>query len=597
MDGSGFLFNLLVFLSAAVIVVPLFARLGLGSVLGYLVAGIGIGPWGLGLVKNVSDILHFSEIGVALLLFLIGLELAPRKLWPMRRSIFGIGGSQVCITAACIFALGLLLGADWRTALIAGLGLALSSTAVALQILREKNLLSTQMGRTAFSTLLFQDIAVVPVIALIPLLGGAHLGAGGAISALGVIAAIAATFAICHFLLRHVFVFVASTQLHEVFTALSLLLVAGIAAIMDMLGISMALGAFLAGMLMADSEYRHVLESDIEPFKGLLLGLFFISVGMSVNFGLLRENPLPIASLTLALLLIKAAVLCIIAKFAGIAPGQRGMFSLLLAQGGEFGFVVFGFALGSGVMQAAIANQLILAVALSMAVTPLLLFLNERYIEPRFFRPDAPPPDDMAGAASPVIIIGFGRFGQVIGRLLMANQIMPTIIDNNPEQLERVRRFGYKSYYGDALRLGVLRSAGAAHAKLIVLSLADAGAINQSIELIRREFPDAKIFARAYDRGHAMHLIDHHVDGFARETFSSALELAEEALVELGFSEWRAQRLKEKFRDFDIETLNQQVAVRHDEKALISIARDARDTIEETFAADKEDKDKSRQEE
>ncbi|MGR3984489.1 MAG: monovalent cation:proton antiporter-2 (CPA2) family protein [Gammaproteobacteria bacterium] len=594
MGGPGFLFNLLVFLSAAVIVVPLFARLGLGSVLGYLVAGICIGPSGLGLIKNVGDILHFSELGVVLLLFLIGLELAPRKLRPMRRSIFGIGGSQVFITAAVIFALGLLLGADWRTALIAGLGLALSSTAVALQILREKNLLPTPMGRAAFSTLLFQDIAVVPVIALIPLLGGAHLGAGGVFAALGVIAAVAATVVVCHFLLRHVFVFVASTKVREVFTALSLLLVAGIAAVMDMLGISMALGAFLAGVLMADSEYRHVIESDIEPFKGLLLGLFFISVGMSVNFGLLWENPLPIIALTLALIALKAALLCIIAKFAGIAAGQRGMFSLLLAQGGEFGFVVFGFALGSGVMPAATANGLILAVALSMAVTPLLLFLNERWLEPRFFRPDARPPDDMDGAASPVIIIGFGRFGQVIGRLLMANKIMPTIIDNNPEQLERVRRFGYKSYYGDALRIGVLHSAGAAKAKLIVLSPTDAETINQAIELIRREFPQAKIFARAYDRSHAMYLIDHQVNAFARETFSSALELAEEALIELGFSEWRARRLKEKFRDFDIETLNQQVAVRHDEKALISIARDARRTIEETFAADQ---DKSEREE
>ncbi|MDA8006954.1 MAG: monovalent cation:proton antiporter-2 (CPA2) family protein [Gammaproteobacteria bacterium] len=586
MHGSGLLFNFLVFLSAAVIVVPLFARIGLGSVLGYLVAGICIGPWGLGLIKNVSDILHFSEIGVVLLLFLIGLELAPRKLWPMRRAIFGIGGMQVLVTAALICAAGMLLGANWRIALIAGLGLALSSTAVALQILREKNLLSGQMGRTAFSILLFQDIAVVPILALVPLIGGAHLDGVSLYSVLGLLAAIVGTFTACHFLLRYVFFFVASTRLHDVFTALSLLLVAGIAALMDMLGVSMALGAFLAGVIMADSEYRHVIESDIEPFKGLLLGLFFISVGMSVDFGLLREHPLPIAALTLGLLALKGVVLCVIAALSGIRARQRGMFALVLAQGGEFGFVVFGFALAGGMMEADAANQLILAVALSMAVTPLLLFINEKWIEPRFFPQDAPAADGLDDAESPVIIIGFGRFGQVIGRMLMANKIMPTIIDNDPEQLERVRRFGYKSYYGDALRLNVLHSAGADRAKLIVLSLEDAEEINQSIDLLRREFPEAKIFARAYDRGHAMHLIDHQVDGYSRETFASALEMAEEVLIELGFSEWRARRLKEKFREFDIETLNRQVSVRHDEKALISIARSARGTLEETFAAD-----------
>ena len=586
MHGSGLLFNFLVFLSAAVIVVPLFARIGLGSVLGYLVAGICIGPWGLGLIKNVSDILHFSEIGVVLLLFLIGLELAPRKLWPMRRAIFGIGGMQVLVTAALICAAGMLLGANWRIALIAGLGLALSSTAVALQILREKNLLSGQMGRTAFSILLFQDIAVVPILALVPLIGGADLDGVSLYSVLGLLAAIVGTFTACHFLLRYVFFFVASTRLHDVFTALSLLLVAGIAALMDMLGVSMALGAFLAGVIMADSEYRHVIESDIEPFKGLLLGLFFISVGMSVDFGLLREHPLPIAALTLGLLLLKGVVLVIIAMLSGIRARQRGMFALVLAQGGEFGFVVFGFALAGGMMEADAANQLILAVALSMAVTPLLLFINEKWIEPRFFPQDAPAADGLDDAESPVIIIGFGRFGQVIGRMLMANKIMPTIIDNDPEQLERVRRFGYKSYYGDALRLNVLHSAGADRAKLIVLSLEDAEEINQSIDLLRREFPEAKIFARAYDRGHAMHLIDHQVDGYSRETFASALEMAEEVLIELGFSEWRARNLKEKFREFDIETLNRQVSVRHDEKAVISIARSARDTLEETFAAD-----------
>ena len=587
------MFNLVVYLSAAVIAVPLFARLGLGSVLGYLAAGACIGPWGLGLIKNVGDILHFSELGVVLLLFLIGLELEPRKLWTLRRPILGAGGTQVLITAALIFLLALLLGARWQTAAVAGLGLALSSTAIALQSLKEKNLLTTPAGKTGFSVLLFQDIAVIPIIALIPLLGfevvgGAHAGAGGQQSTLVIIGVMFGIFVIGRFFLRHIFGFVASTHLREVFTALSLLLVSGITAIMDLLGISKALGAFLAGVLLANSEYRHALESDIEPFKGLLLGLFFISVGMSVNFGLLLENPLLIVALTVALVTLKAAVLYGVARFAGIPPSQRGLFSLTLAQGGEFGFVLFGFAVTVGAMEAHVANQLILAVALSMAVTPLLLIANEKIIEPKFLHADDLPMDEIVDDRNPVIIVGFGRFGQVVGRLLMANKITPTLIDNNPEQLERVRRFGYKSYYGDALRLDVLRSAGAAQAKLIVLAMADRETINQAIELIRREFPNLKIFVRAYDRGHAMHLIDNQVDGFARETFASALELAQDTLAEFGFNEWQAQRLSEKFKKFDLDTLEQQVAVRHDEKALISIARTARNNIEETFAADKE---------
>ena len=598
MDSHGFLFNLVVYLSAAVIAVPLFARIGLGSVLGYLAAGVCIGPWGLGLIKNVGDILHFSEIGVVLLLFLIGLELEPRKLWTMRRPILGVGGTQVLVTAGLLFPLGMWLGLRWQTALVAALGLALSSTAIALQSLKEKNLLNTPAGRTGFSVLLFQDIAVIPIIALIPLLGfGAQAAGdgGGNQSALMIIGVIGAILVVGRFFLRHIFAFVAATRLREVFTALSLLLVSGIAAIMDMLGISMALGAFLAGVLLANSEYRHALESDIEPFKGLLLGLFFISVGMSVNFGLLLENPLLIFALTAALVALKAAVLFVIARASGIGAHQRGVFSFTLAQGGEFGFVLFGFAVTAGAMEVQVANQLTLAVALSMASTPLLLIVDEKLIAPRFFRAGLigggngeGDMDDIADNQNPVIIVGFGRFGQVVGRMLMANKITPTLIDNNPEQLERVRRFGYKSYYGDALRLDVLRSAGAAQAKLIVLSMADRETINQAIELIRREFPNLKIFARAYDRGHAMHLIDNRVDGFSRETFASALELAKDALMEFGFTAWQAQRLSETFRQFDIDTLQQQVAVRHDEKALISIARTARTNIEETFAADKD---------
>lgn len=593
MDSHGFLINLLVYLSATVIVVPLFARFGLGSVLGYLVAGVCIGPWGLGLIKNVQDILHFAEIGVVLLLFLIGLELQPRKLWAMRRPMLGVGGLQMLTTAGLIFLLGVLFGNRWQTALVLGLGLALSSTAIALQSLREKNLLNTPAGKSGFSVLLFQDIAVIPIIALIPLLAveisDYQNGSGGdAHSALVAIGVMCAIFVFGKFFLRRIFAFVAATRLREVFTALSLLLVSGIAAIMGALGISMALGAFLAGVLLANSEYRHVLESDIEPFKGLLLGLFFISVGMSVNFQWLLAHPWLIIGLTAALVALKTLTLYGIAQLIGLPARQRWLFSFTLAQGGEFGFVLFGLAVASGSMEAHLANPLVLVIALSMASTPLLLIAHEKWLEPRFFQTAELPMESIIDARNPVIIIGFGRFGQVVGRLFMANQITPTLIDNNPEQLELVRRFGYQSYYGDALRLDVLRSAGAAHAKLIVLAMADTETINQAIALIRREFPKLRIYARAYDRGHAMHLLDNNIDGFARETFLSALELAKHALVELGFNAQHAHRLSEQFKTHDLETLQQQVAVRHDEKELISIARTARDNIEETFAADNE---------
>lgn len=594
MDSHGFILNLVVYLSAAVLAVPLFARLGLGTVLGYLVAGVCIGPWGLGLINNVHDILRFAEIGVVLLLFLIGLELDPRKLWAMRRPILGVGGAQVLVTATLIALLGVSFGMRWQTATVMGLGLALSSTAIALQSLRERNLLHTPAGKTGFSVLLFQDIAVIPIIALIPLLGlelGSREHEFTGQSTLVISVVILAIFVIGRFSLRHIFGFVAATHAREVFTALSLLLVSGSAIIMDMLGISMALGAFLAGVLLADSEYRHALESDIEPFKGLLLGLFFISVGMSVNFGLLLEKPLLIIALTIALVSVKILVLYAIAQFAKLPTSQHGLFSFTLAQGGEFGFVLFGFAVTSGAMETHIANPLILVVALSMASTPLLLIINEKWIAPRFFQAAGLPPEEVIDAQNPVLIVGFGRFGQVVGRLLMANKITPTLIDNNPEQLQRVRRFGYKSYYGDALRVDALRAAGAAQANLIVLAMADTETINQAIELIRREFPHLKIYVRAYDRGHAMHLLDNQVDGFSRETFSSALELAKDVLVELGFSAQQSQRLSEKFRKMDMDTLHQQAVVRHDEKALISIARSARDNIEETFAADKQKED------
>lgn len=589
MDTHGLMFNVVIYLSAAVIAVPVFARLGLGSVLGYLVAGVSIGPFGLGLITNVEDILHFSEFGVVLLLFLIGLELEPRKLWNMRRPILGTGGMQVVSTAVLLFLIAISIGLRWQTAVIAGLGLALSSTAIVLQILGEKSLMGTPAGRTGFSILLFQDIAVIPIIALIPLLGFELIneqGGSGELSTITIIGVMATIFVVGRFFLHHVMRIVASTHLREVFTALSLLLVFGIAMFMDSIGVSMALGAFVAGVLMADSPYRHALESDIEPFKGLLLGLFFISVGMSMDFALLFENPMIIVAITLILMLVKSAVLYIIARVSGLPESQRWFFPFLLCQGGEFGFVLFGFANATGAMESSVANQLILSVALSMALTPILMLIHGRFIEPRFHLIDEMELEHFDETDNPVIIIGFGRFGQVVARLLFANKITPTLIDHNPEQLERVRRFGYKSYYGDALRLDVLHAAGADRARIIILAVDDPVVVNQAAMLIRSSFPQAKIMARAYDRGHAMELIDVGIDGFTRETFYSALEMGKETLVNLGYDKSFAVRQAETMRKMDLETLHEQVNVRHDEKAIISIAHTARENLEQTLSAD-----------
>ena len=590
MDTHGLLFNVVVYLSAAVIAVPLFAKIGLGAVLGYLVAGICIGPFGLGLITNVQDILHFSEFGVVLLLFLIGLELEPRKLWNMRRPILGTGGIQVAASAVVLFAAGIYLGLRWQTALVAALGLALSSTAIALQILGEKSLINTPAGRTGFSILLFQDIAVIPIIALIPLLGFELLNessGAGELSTLTIVGAIIIVFTVGRFILHHVMRFVASIQLREVFTALSLLLVFGIALVMDLIGISMALGAFVAGVLLADSPYRHALESDIEPFKGLLLGLFFISVGMSMDFSLLIENPILIVLTTLTLMLLKMIVLYSIARVSDLPVSQRWFFSFLLCQGGEFGFVLFGFASAVGAMEPDIADQLILSIAISMALTPILMLIYQRFIEPRYYVKSEIDMEPIEETDNPVIIVGFGRFGQVVGRLLLANRITPTLIDHNPEQLERVRRFGYKSYYGDALRLDVLKAAGIEQCKVVILAIDDPVVVNEAVKLIRSTFPRVKIVARAYDRGHAMELIDVNIDGFTRETFYSALEMGKETLTLLGFDEKLASTQADTMRRMDLDTLFEQVKVRHDENAIISIARNARENLEQTLSADR----------
>lgn len=594
MDNHGILFDSLIYLSAAVMAVPLAKRLGLGSVLGYLLAGVAIGPWGLKLVTDAESILHFAEFGVVLLLFLIGLELNPKRLWNMRKPILGLGGSQVLTTMLLITIVGMVFGLSWQVALIAGMGLSLSSTAIALQTMTEKNLLSTNAGNSGFSILLLQDIAVIPMLALIPALGVTTVSSSaeetGWLDVVIVLVVMLAVIIVGRFLTRPLFRLIAGANSREIFTAFSLLLVIGIAMIMQSIDMSMALGSFMAGVLLAESEYRHQLESDIEPFKGLLLGLFFIAVGMSVDFGLLLTAPWLVVGLTVSLVTLKSGVLLLLARLFKLPVGQHAFFAFVLSQGGEFAFVLFGVAIGFAAMPQELADLLIVVVAFSMLITPLLLIINERFIEPRFANIDTVAedaiPDDTEPQENPVVIAGFGRFGQIVGRLLHANKIGTTIIDHNPNQIERLRQFGFKVFYGDASRLDLLHAAGLHYARLFVLATDDRESGLHTVDLVRKHFPHVRILARAWDLIHFYQLKDHGVQIIERETFDSALRLGEFSLVELGYERHRAHRAAQRFRAYDNELIEELYQVHHDQSQVISISRQARDEIERLLQED-----------
>lgn len=595
---DGLLLNAVIYLAAAVIAVPLAKRLGLGSVLGYLIAGIVVGPWGLKLITDVDAILHFSEFGVVLLLFVIGLELNPRRLWGMRWPILGLGGGQVVGSTLVLTALGMLLGWSWQVALAAGLSLSLSSTAIALQPLTERNLLGTPGGRSAFSILLFQDIAVIPILALLPLLAQtAVVGSGepGWIGALKAAAAIAIIVFGGRFLTRPLFRMIAGTGLREIFTAVALLLVMGIALLMQLAGLSMALGTFLAGVLLAESEYRHELESDIEPFKGLLLGLFFTAVGMSVDFGLLFSRPGMVLGLVAGLLLLKAAILVAVAGFARLPSSQIALFAFLLAQGGEFAFVLFGSAAGIGVMDADTVALLTVVVALSMATAPLLVVINDRWIEPRFTRIAERPQDMPEDEGNPVIVAGFGRFGQIIVRLLYANRIGVTVLDHDPEIIDTLRRFGFKVFYGDATRLDLLEAAGAGKAKVLVIAVDSQDASLALADLARQHFPHLKIIARARDLPHAVELMNRDIPVIERETFHSALLLGEETLRALGQPAYAARKKTLTFRQHNEELLKQiHTHWNEDMDKRITLQQQARARLQQNLEADEKAQTESR---
>jgi glutathione-regulated potassium-efflux system ancillary protein KefC len=578
MQEHGFLEQALVYLAAGVVFVPVFRRLGLGAVLGYLVAGVAIGPWGLRLVAAPEAILHFAEFGVVLLLFLVGLELNPQRLWQMRKSIFGMGLAQMVATGGAVFALALALGQPSVVAVVAGMAFAMSSTAIGLATLEEKGLLATPGGQASFSVLLFQDMAVIPMVIVLGLMTGAQGDATGFqwMTALRAVLAIAAIIVAGRFLMRPLMRWVANTGLREVFVAFSLLLIIGIALLMNALGLSMALGAFLAGVLLADSEYRHELELDIEPFKGLLLGLFFIAVGMSIDLGLFARAPLLVLGLAAGVVLLKVALLYPVAKtFGYCGRADALLFALALSQIGEFAFVLLGSA--QQLLPRQSFDVMTAAVAVSMLSTPLLMLVYQRVLAARIDAA-APREADAIEEQQPVIIAGFGRFGQVVARVLQGLGVGTTVVDHDPNQIELVRSFGNKAYYGDARRADLLAAAGAGAAKLLIVAVDDAEAAFEIAQRARERYPALPVIARARSRSDAFEYVALGVPAL-RETFGSALDAAEAALIQLGWGALAARRVVRRFRRHDEDMLLRQAPHRGEVKKLIALTQQGREDL------------------
>jgi len=597
-EHASWLTTSLIYLAAAVIAVPLARALGLGSIIGYLGAGIAIGPWGLALVTDAQTILQVAEFGVVLMLFLVGLELEPQRLWAMRRPIFGWGTVQVGASAALMTGAGVAFGVPWPLALAASLGLAMSSTAIGLAVLGERSAMPTNAGQGVLAIALFQDVSAIPILALLPLLApqAADAAGGGWLGAAKAVAVIAALLLGGRALLRPALRWIAGSKTPEIFTAASLLLVVATAALMHAVGLSMALGAFLAGVLLAESEYRRELETDLEPFKGLLLGLFFIAVGMSIDFAVVFARPGLVALIVLGFLVVKAVVLVAIARSMPIPLVERPVFVILLAQGGEFGFVVFQAAAQAGVIDAPTSSLLVAAVAVSMLVTPLALVLADRWLLPRLTRQAAP---QLAEIDEPqnesVIIAGFGRYGQVVGRLLMANGIRPTVLDYDSEAVEGVRRFGIKVFYGDATRLDLLRVAGAETARVLVVAIDDVEQSLALVDMAREHFPHLTLVARARNVQHWYQLHARGVALVERETFDSALMSARSVLELLGFERHQARNLALRFRRHNLEQLAESAPHFKDESKLIALSKIGREQMERFMAEERERKDSRNQ--
>lgn len=584
-----FLVQVAVFLIAACISVPLSRKSGFGSVLGYLVAGVVIGPWGLRLITDVPVILGFAEIGIVLLLFIIGLELQPSRLWVMRKTVFGMGAAQVGVTTAVLALAAHALGLETVPALVAGFGLALSSTAFVLQMLAEKGQLTDHHGRAAFGISLFQDLAAIPVLALL----GVLYGSGDikhehtTYSILIIIAAMAALIAGNRVLLRPVFRVVVQFGNPEIFTAAALLIVIGAGLIAEAVGLSMGLGAFIAGVLLADSSYRHEFEANIEPFKGLLLGLFFMAVGMSVNMGLIIHAPTMVFGVLVGMLALKMLVLYAVGKVFGLPGGAPRNLAFVLPAGGEFAFVLFNTAAGYKIFDQHLADVLNVAVTLSILATPVLVLFNERVVQKSLEERKEPEFDRIDEPGNPVIVAGFGRFGQVVCRLLRIKKIAFTALEADIEQVEVVRRFGNKIYYGDASRLELLRAAKADQAKFLVLAIDDVEASVRCAEVVRKHFPKLTILARARNRRHAHLLMELGVETVIRETYYSSIRLSEVLLVKLGLKPAEVAQALSTFQEYDEALLKRQYAVFRDETKMIQTSKEAAAELEQLLTEDR----------
>lgn len=587
MDGSNLPAAILLFLFAAVVAVPVAQRLGIGAVLGYLLAGIAIGPWGLGFIRDVDEILHFSELGVVFLMFIIGLELNPGKLWALRRQIFGVGAGQVILTALVLGGLLYLTKFSWQAAVIGGIGLAMSSTAMALQLMRDKGMTRNEGGQLGFAVLLFQDIAVIPALALIPILAGGSEGSNNW-EMIGIkVLAFGGMLIGGRYLLRPIFRLIVASGVREVFTAAALLVVLGSALFMDTLGFSMALGTFIAGILLAESEYQHELEIAIEPFKGLLLGLFFISVGMALNLGVLYTHILLVLAGVIILVTVKGGVLYGLSRVFGLRTSVRLQFSAVLSQGGEFAFVLFSAAGAQKVISSSQLSLLLVVVTLSMMTTPLLMQWVDRILVRRYNDGEESDEKHFVQDDEPqVIIVGFGRFGQVIGRLLMANKMRITVLERDISAVGLMRTYGYKVYYGDATELELLRASGAEKAKSIVITCDEPEDTMTIVHLCQQHFPHLNILARARGRVEAHELLQAGVANFSRETFSSALELGKKALVTLGMHPHSAYRAQQHFRRLDMRMLRELVPQNRGDVAQISRVKEARRELEDIFQSE-----------
>jgi glutathione-regulated potassium-efflux system ancillary protein KefC/glutathione-regulated potassium-efflux system protein KefB len=583
-----------IFLACAVLAVPLSRKLGLGAVLGYLGAGMVIGPYGLKLISDVHAIYEFSEFGVVLLLFIIGLELQPSRLWVLRKQVFGLGLLQVLGTGIAMGAIAWMFGLRWQAALVAGLGLAMSSTALVLQTLAEKSQLTARHGRNSFAILLFQDLAVIPILAALPFLGtttgGAH-GSSGWLDAAKAVGMIAGVVVGGRYLTRPLFSAIARFGSREVFTSAALLIVIGVTLLMELVGLSASLGAFLAGVLLADSEYRHELEADIEPFKGLLLGLFFIAVGMSANLALVLQQPLLLLALTLGLVVVKAGVVFGLGLAMGAPASSTRKLALALAQGGEFAFVMFGVATGFGIFTEAQSQLLVVVVTISMLLWPLLFVLEDKVLTPWLDRKQEREFDAIEAEGNHVVIAGMGRVGQVVTRILKMKKIPLTVLDVDAAQVDSLRKFGVQVYYGDASRLDMLEAAKVGEARLFVLAIDDPEASYKTAELVRRHFPDVPILARARNRQHAYKLMDLGITKIYRETWHMSIELAHNALLRLNIPQSEAAMTVARFRDHDIALLRRQYEVYQDEAKLIQTSNEVRAELDALLEGDRDEGD------